>query len=161
MQSSRIECLGALSSDSASQLDVLGHDGHTLGVDGAQVGVLEQSNQVGLSGLLQSSDGRGLEAQISLEILSNLTNQSLERQLSQQQLSGLLVSSDLSQGHGSGAEAVRLLHSSGSGTSLTGGLGSHGLTGSLSSGRFTSGLLSSSHFSKKGKKMRKEERVNK
>ena len=33
--------LGALSADTAGELDVLGHDGHTLGMDGAQVGVLE------------------------------------------------------------------------------------------------------------------------
>jgi len=31
--------LGALSTDAASQLHVLGHDGDALGVDGAQVGV--------------------------------------------------------------------------------------------------------------------------
>ncbi len=32
--------------DATSQLDVLRHDGHTLGVDGAEVGVLEQMNEV-------------------------------------------------------------------------------------------------------------------
>ena len=31
--------LGAFSADATSELDVLGHDGDTLGVDGAQVGV--------------------------------------------------------------------------------------------------------------------------
>ena len=45
--------LGALSADTAGQLDVLGHDGDTLGVDGAQVGVLEQTDQVGLASLLK------------------------------------------------------------------------------------------------------------
>ena len=40
----------------AGQLDVLGHDGDTLGVDGAQVGVLEQADQVGFRGLLESQD---------------------------------------------------------------------------------------------------------
>ena len=44
--------LGALSADAAGQLDVLGHDGHALGVDGAQVGVLEEADQVGLGSLL-------------------------------------------------------------------------------------------------------------
>ena len=33
--------LGALSSDPSCQLDVFGHDGDSLGVDCAQVGVLE------------------------------------------------------------------------------------------------------------------------
>ena len=51
---SKSECfLGSLSTDAASQLDVLGHDGDALGVDGAQVGVLEQAHQVGLAGLPQ------------------------------------------------------------------------------------------------------------
>ena len=38
--------LGALATDAAGQLDVLalGHDGHTLGVARAQVGVLEEAS---------------------------------------------------------------------------------------------------------------------
>jgi len=36
--------LGSFSSDSPSQLDILWHDGHTFGVNGAQVGVLEKSD---------------------------------------------------------------------------------------------------------------------
>ena len=59
--------LRALATDAARQLDVLGHDGDTLGVDGAQVGVLEQANQVRLGRLLQGKDGGALEAQVRLE----------------------------------------------------------------------------------------------
>ena len=70
--------LCTLPTDPPGQLDVLGHDGDTLGVDGAQVSVLEQPNQVGLAGLLQGTDGSGLEPQVSLEVLSNLTNKTLE-----------------------------------------------------------------------------------
>ena len=36
--------LSSLASDTSSQLDVLRHDGHSLGVDGTQVGVFEQTN---------------------------------------------------------------------------------------------------------------------
>ena len=54
--------LSTLSTDAAGQLDVLGHDGDTLGVDGAQVGVLEQTDQVGLAGLLEGHDSGTLEA---------------------------------------------------------------------------------------------------
>ena len=36
----------SLSSDSASKLNVLGHNRDTLGMDSTQVGVLEQTNQV-------------------------------------------------------------------------------------------------------------------
>jgi len=49
-------------------------DGHTLGVDGTQVGVLKEGDEVRLDGLLQSTDGRRLEAEIRLEVLSDLTN---------------------------------------------------------------------------------------
>jgi len=47
--------LGSFSTNASCQLDVLWHDGHTLGVDGAQVGVLEQADQVGLGGFLQTN----------------------------------------------------------------------------------------------------------
>ena len=50
--------LGPFSSDSPSQLDILWHDGHTLGVDGAQVGVLKETNQVSLAGLLKWEKAR-------------------------------------------------------------------------------------------------------
>ena len=36
--------LRALATDATGKLDVLRHDGDTLGVDGAQVGVFEQAN---------------------------------------------------------------------------------------------------------------------
>ena len=75
-----------------------GHDGHTLGVDGAQVGVIEQTNQVGLAGLLEGHDGRALETQVSLEVLGDLTDQTLEGQLADEQLRGLSVYSARSDG---------------------------------------------------------------
>ena len=141
------ECiLSTLPADATGQLDVFGHDGHTLGVDGAQVGVFKQTHQVGLAGLLhgernreelegpsprgspgntcdsqvftdspfismqdkaprgshlQSSDGSALEAQVGLEVLGDFSHQTLEGQLADQQLSGLLVATDLTQSHGS------------------------------------------------------------
>jgi hypothetical protein len=78
-------------------------------VDGAQVGVLKQADQVGLRGLLQGEDGLRLEAQVGLEVLGDLANQALERQLADQQLSRLLVLADLAQGNSARAVAVRLL----------------------------------------------------
>ena len=46
-------CLRSLASDSTGQLNVFGHDGDALGVDGAEVGVLEETHQVRLGGLLK------------------------------------------------------------------------------------------------------------
>ena len=57
-----VKSLRALATDTACELDVLGHDGHALGVDRAQVGVLEEAHQVSLSGLLESEHSRALEA---------------------------------------------------------------------------------------------------
>ena len=139
------QSLSPLPADAAGQLDVLGHDGDPLGVDGAQVGVLEQANQVGLAGLLQSHDGGALEAQVGLEVLSDLPHQALEGQLADQQLGGLLVAADLPQSHGTGPVTVRFLHAAGGRGALTGGLSSQLLPGSLSSGGFTGGLLGSGH----------------
>ncbi len=137
--------LSPLSADAAGQLDVFGHDGDPLGVDGAQVGVLEQADQVSLAGLLQSHDGGALEAQVGLEVLSDLPHQALEGQLADQQLGGLLVAADLSQSHGTGPVTVRLLHAAGGRGALTGGLGGQLLPGSFTSGGFTGSLLGSRH----------------
>jgi len=140
-----VGCLSPLSTDSPGELDVLGHDSDTLGVDGAQVGVLEQPDQVGLTGLLKSSNGGRLEPEISFEILSDLSHETLEGQLPDEQLSGLLVSSDLPESHGTGPVSVRLLHSSGGGSRLPGSLGGQLLPRSLSSGGLTGSLLGTGH----------------
>ncbi len=103
------DALSALATDPARQLDVLGHDGHPLGVDGRQVGVLEQADQVGLGRLLQGQDGGRLEAQVGLEVLGDLADQALEGQLADQQVGRLLVLADLPQGDGARAVAVGLL----------------------------------------------------
>ena len=66
-------------------------------MDGAKVGVLEEGDEVGLNGLLESADGRGLEAEIRLEVLGDLTNKTLEGQLADQKLSGLLVATNLTE----------------------------------------------------------------
>ena len=76
--------LSSLSTDSSGQLDVLRHDGDPLGVDGAQVGVLKQTNKVGLTGLLESHHSGALEAEVGLEILGDLSDETLERKLKEE-----------------------------------------------------------------------------
>ena len=100
LRSSRSDniALVALAPDAAGELHVLRHDGHTPGVDGAEVGVLEQADQVGLGRLLQSHHGGRLEAEVGLEVLSDLTNQTLERSLLDEKVRGLLIPADLSHG---------------------------------------------------------------
>ena len=89
--------LCAFSTYATCELHILGHDRHTLGVDGAQVRVLEQTDEVRLGSLLQfsifrvvpcgtksgvryleSSDSSALEAQIGLEVLRDLTHETLK-----------------------------------------------------------------------------------
>ena len=138
--------LSALTTDTPGQLDVFRHDCDTLSVDGAQVGVLEQTDKVSLAGLLEGHDSRALEAQVCLEVLSDFTHQTLEGELADQKLSALLVTADLSQGHGSGPVAVRFLHTPGGGGRFPRGLGGQLLTRGLASGRLASGLLGTCHL---------------
>lgn len=55
---SRSHHLRSLTTETTGELDVLGLDGDTLGVDGAEVGVLKERDEVSLNGLLESADGR-------------------------------------------------------------------------------------------------------
>jgi histone H3 len=141
-----MEDLRSLTTDTAGELDILGHDSHTLGVDSTQVGIFEKTNQVSLSSFLEGQDGRSLESKIGLEILGDLTDKTLEGQLADEKVGGLLVTTDLTESDGSGTVTMRLLDSSGGGGRLSGSLGGELLTGSLSSSGFTCCLLGTSHF---------------
>ena len=122
MVGAEVNFLSTLATDAAGKLDVLGHDGDTLGVDGAQVGVLKETDKVSLRGLLEGHDSAGLETQVSLEVLGDLTDQTLEGQLADQELGRLLVTTDLTEGDGSGPVPVGLLHASGGRSRLPGRL---------------------------------------
>jgi len=137
----------SLAADSAGELEVLGHDGHSLGVDGAKVGVLEESDEVSLGGLLEGEDSGGLEAEVVLELRSDLTDESLEGELSDEELGALLESADFAEGNCAGSEAVGLLNTAGGGgCGLLGLLLSDVLSGGLATGVLASGLLGACHF---------------
>ena len=55
-------------------------------MDGAEVGVLEEANEVGFGGFLEGEHGLGLEAQVALVVLGDLAHQALEGQLSDEEL---------------------------------------------------------------------------
>jgi hypothetical protein len=59
-------------------LHILGLNGNTFAVDGAQIGVFEEGDEVCFNGFLQGSDGGRLEAQISLEVLCDFSDETLE-----------------------------------------------------------------------------------
>jgi histone H3 len=137
--------LSAFASDSSRQLDILRHDGDSLGVDRAQVGVFEQANQVRFGRFLQRQDRGGLESQVSLEILGDFSDQTLERQLSDEQFRGLLVLSDFSQRDGTRAVSVRLLDATSRRRGFARGLSRELLSRGFATGGFTSSLFGTSH----------------
>ena len=148
--------LSTLSADTAGKLDVLGHDGDTLGVDGAQVGVFEESYEVGFGSFLEGHDGRALETEISLEVLGDFTDQTLEGELADEEFSALLVTTDFTESYGTGPVPVGLLDTSCGRGGLASCLGGELLAWGLASGGLAGGLLGTSHgelvvkFSKNG-----------
>ena len=103
-------------------MNILGHDSNTLGVNGTQVGVLKESNEVGLGGLLEGEDSSTLETKVGLEILSDLTNKTLEWSLADQEIGRLLVLADLTESDGTRTVTVRLLDASCGWSGLAGSL---------------------------------------
>ena len=139
------ECSGALATDAAGELHVLGHDGDALGVDGAEVGVLEEADHVGLGGLLEGEHGGALETEVVLELSGDLADEALEGQLADEELGALLEAADLAEGDSAGPEAVGLLDATGSGGLLDGLLVGDVLGGSLASGVLVGGVLGAGH----------------
>jgi hypothetical protein len=75
--------LCSISTDAAGKLHVPDHDRHTLGVDGAEVGVLEQTDQKSLCSFLEGAKRRALEAKLWFVVLGDLADETLERELSE------------------------------------------------------------------------------
>ena len=100
-------------------------------MDGAQVGVLEEADEVGLGGLLEGEDGGGLEAEVGLEVLGDLADEALEGELADEELGGLLVLADLTKRDGTGAVTVGLLDAAGGGADLRAALVASCLRGAL------------------------------
>jgi len=141
-----IKSSGAFATDSAGELHVLGHDGNSLGVDGAKVGVLEEADHVGLGGLLEGEHGGRLETKLVSVLRSDFADESLERQLSDEELGGFLETSDFAESDSAGSETMGFLDAV---SGLLGLLGS-GLVGDvlswvLGAGVFAGGLLGASH----------------
>jgi len=91
-------------------------------MDSAQVGILEQTNKVGLGCFLKGQHCSALEPQIGLEVLSNFSNKALEGCLADQQIGRLLIFTDFTESNCSRAISVRFLHTSGGGCRLTSSL---------------------------------------
>ena len=112
-------------------------DSNPLSVNGAQICVLKEGDEVSLDGLLKSTDGRRLEAEVGLEVLSNLANETLEWELSDEKLGGLLVTTDLTESDGTRLVSVGLLDTSGGWCRFTSSLRGELLSRCLSTSGFT------------------------
>ena len=77
--------------------------------------------------------------------MSDLPDETLEGELPDKELGGLLVSPDLPESHGSGPVSVGLLDAAGGRGGLAGSLGGELLPGGLASGGLPGGLLGTSH----------------
>lgn len=75
-------------------------DSDPLGVDGAEVGVFEERDEIGLDGLLKGTDGRRLKSQVGLEVLCDFTDQALEGQLADQEFRRFLIATNLTERDG-------------------------------------------------------------
>jgi len=114
-------------------------------MDGTKVGVLKEGDEVSLNGLLESADGRRLEAEIALEVLGNFTDQTLEGELADQELGRLLVATDLTESDGTGLIPVGLLDTTGRRGGLASGLGGELLARGFATSGLAGSLLGSSH----------------
>ena len=137
--------LSPFPTDAASELDILGHDGHALGVDGTQVGVLEEPNQVSFARFCSCHNGRILKPQLSHEISRYVTNQIAGSDNNGLRSSVLfMVTANLSEGHVP-TIAMRFLDASSCGCRFAGGLGRQLLSRCFASCTLTSSLFCTSH----------------
>ena len=115
-------------------------------MDCAEVGVFEQTDEVGFGGFLERHDGGGLESEILHPGLGDLADESLEGELADEKLGRLLVSTDLTESDGTRSVSVRLFDGANGGGQLPGSLGGELLAGSLASSGLSGGLLGSCHL---------------
>ena len=100
-------------------------------MDGSEVGILKEGDQVSLRSFLESHDCRGLETKVrlptrvriaqsqeaswttNLEVLCDFTDETLEGKLADEELRRLLVPTNLTKSDGTRPEAMRLLDTTG------------------------------------------------
>ena len=116
-------------------------------MDRAEVRVLEEADDVRLGRLLEREERGALEAYVP--VLRDLTDETLEGELADQELRRLLVAADLAERHRARAVAVRLLDISldaAGRARLPRRLRGELLARGLAPGALARGLLRTSHF---------------
>ncbi len=70
--------LAALATQTPCELNVLRHDALPTRVDGAQIGIFENTDDIRFCGFMERINCSGLETQVVFVVLSNFTNKSLK-----------------------------------------------------------------------------------
>jgi hypothetical protein len=81
-----------------------------------------------------------LEAEVRLEVLGDFTDETLEWEFADKELSRLLVATDLTESNGTRLIAMGLLDTAGRGSGLASGLGGELLARGLATSGFTCGM---------------------
>ena len=88
-----------VTADAHSELHVLLHKGHTIGMNSAQVGIREDADEVSFSSLLEGLESTGRVSDLRIEAASDLSDGSGERCSLNEELVVLLVGFDLADGN--------------------------------------------------------------
>jgi hypothetical protein len=86
-------------------------------MDSTQVGIFKKASQMGLTGLLQSTNSYTLEAQICSEVLNKFLHQTLEGEFASL-FGGLLIAPNFTECHSARAVSMGSLHSCSRGHTL-------------------------------------------
>jgi len=141
----------SLATHASGKMEVPWHDCHALGVNCAQICVLEQADDVGLGGFLKSQKCGSGAKKLAAVVLKYFSNKALEWKLSEEELGGLLVLSDLTKSNGAGTVAVALAYiiiidAGCGGVALACGLGGQGLARCFATGAFAGSLFGTRHL---------------
>jgi len=101
--------LRRLATDAASKLYVLGENGDAPAVDGTEIDVFKQPDEVGLGSRLKGMQGMGVAAHVGAEAAHDFPGETLKRKLANEQMRRLLVLADLAESDGARTVAVGLL----------------------------------------------------
>ena len=98
-------CSPDLAADAANQLHVCDGDGLLLAVQGCNIGVLHENDNVALCCMLQRLDSTFRPLEVTTDVLRDFLDETGERRLAEQQIFRLLVLADLTEGNSAWAVA--------------------------------------------------------
>jgi len=114
-------------------------------MDGTEVGVFEQADEVGLGSLLQGGHSTALEPDVGDVVARDFADEALERQFSDEEFGGALEFPDLAESDSARTEVGFLGVDFLAGEARADDLGGYDFSWGFASGRFARCLFCSSH----------------